>query len=111
MFGCHAEGVRRTTIAPRWSEQVEYLLNRNGLSLGHLRQNPMKRADLERVVLGNRDRVSGRRFVKKPYVASLLADYFVAEFLQSANQFVGRNAARQLHAASIAINSSFTKCN
>jgi hypothetical protein len=75
-------------LTRRWSEEVEYLLNGNALGLGHFGQNSVKRAYLERVVLRNRDGMRGMRLMKKPNVASLLTNDFVAQFLQSANQLV-----------------------
>jgi len=71
----------------------------------------MKGADFERIVIGNGDGMGGNVRMQEPYVASLLADHFVAELFESANESVRRNAAGQFHAASIAISSSFTKCN
>lgn len=95
----------------RWLEQVENGPDRNGLGLRDFRENSMERANLERVVIGNGNRMRGRRFVEKPYMASLLANHGVAEAPQSANQPAGRYGARQFHAASTGISSSFTKCS
>ena len=93
------------------SKLVENFLDGNGLGLGHFGKNSIKCADLERIVLWNRNRMGGRRLMKKPDVASLLANHGIAEPFQCANQPSGRNSARQFHAASTGINSSFTKCS
>ncbi len=50
-----------------------------------------------------------RRFVKKPDVASLLANDYIAKPFQGANQPLGRYSSREFQAASTAISSSFTK--
>ena len=68
----------------------------------------MKRAGLQRVVQGDRDRVDRRSLVPQPDVAALLTDHRVAEVFQRVNYPVCGYAARQLHAASTGINSSFT---
>lgn len=72
------------------SQQVEDGLDGNGLGLGHFDKNCVKCADLERVVHRNGDRMDGRRLVKEPDMASLLANHGVAEPFQSADQPVGR---------------------
>src|ERR1035437_2045847 len=95
----------------RCSEQVDDVLDGNGLGLGHFGKNSMKCADLEWIVQWNGDRMNRHRLVREPYVASLLPNHGVAEPFQRANQPVGRYPARQFHAASKAISSSFTKCN
>jgi hypothetical protein len=68
----------------------------------------MKSAALQRVVQGDRYRVGWRSLVPQPDVAAFLADHRVAEVLQRVNYTVCGYAARQLHAASTEINSSFT---
>jgi hypothetical protein len=68
----------------------------------------MKSAALQRVVQGDRDRVDWRSLVPQPDVAALLTDHPVTEVFQCANYTVCGYAARQLHAASTEINSSFT---
>ena len=68
----------------------------------------MERTTLQRIMKGDRDRMGWRSFVPQPDVASLLTDHPVADVLQRANYTVCGHAARQLHAASTEINSSFT---
>ena len=68
----------------------------------------MKSAGLQRVVQRDRDRVDRRSLVPQPDVASLLTDHPVAEASQRVNDTVCGYAARQPHAASTGISSSFT---
>ena len=68
----------------------------------------MKSTGLQLVVQGDRDRMDRRSLVPQPDVAALLTDHLVAEVFQRVNYAVCGYAARQLHAASTEINSSFT---
>ncbi len=76
--------------------------------MSNLGENSMKRAGLEGVVQRDRDGMDWRPIMPEPDVASLLADHPVAEALDDGNYAFCRNSARQLHAASTGISSSFT---
>ena len=53
------------TASPRSAlEQIENLLDGNGLGLGHFGKYPVKCADLERIVKWNGDRMDRRSLVK-----------------------------------------------
>src|ERR1039457_1098284 len=86
-------------------------LDRNRLCLGYFGENSMESASFQWVMEWNCNVMDRRPFMNEPYVASLLPSRDVAEMPQGADQPVCRNPARQLHAASTAINSSLTKCN
>jgi hypothetical protein len=68
----------------------------------------MRRAGLQRVVPGNRDRMDRGSLVSQPYVATLLTDHPVAKALKGVDQAIPGHATWKSHAASTAINSSFT---
>ena len=73
-----------------------------------LGENTEKRAGLERAVLGNRNGMDRRPLVPQPDVTALLTDHAIAEALQRVCDTIPGYAARQSHAASTWISSSFT---
>lgn len=68
----------------------------------------MQGAGLQRIVSRNSYHVGGRTIVAQPDMATFLADYRVSEAGEHVNQPVAGHPARQPHAASNGINSSFT---
>src|SRR5580658_31493 len=90
------------------SEQLSDRFDGGGSLLCHLRDDGVKGAGLERIVQWDGNRVRRRPVVPQPGMATFLTDRLVAEALQSAYHTVSGYAARQSHAASTCINSSFT---
>ena len=68
----------------------------------------MQGAGFQRTVSRNGYHVGRRTFVAQPGMTTFLADYRVSEAGEHVNQPIAGHAARQPHAASKGINSSFT---
>lgn len=90
------------------SEQISNGFDGDRPLLCDLGENAVKRAGLERVVQRDRDRMDRRSLVSQPDGATLLTNHSVAEALQGVDHAICGNATWQSHAASTAINSSFT---
>lgn len=95
-------------VGGRLSEQLKERIDARRPHSRNFGKDGMERADFQRTVQGYCDRMHRRTRVPQPDVAALLTDHGVPNLLQRTNQTFASHAARQLHAASTGINSSFT---